>query len=494
MATLALFSADQAAVANQRERESAPTSQAALGQFMTPEPIAEFMAAQFDPFTFDNVRLLDAGAGQGVLSRAFATRWAGRKGTNRRLAIDAFELDSAMIEGLRANFGRLRQLDGVSTTIIPGDFIANAVETIRRSEQPYTHAILNPPYRKIGSDTAARRSLTSVGIETVNLYSGFVALALELLESGGELVAIIPRSFCNGPYYKPFRRLILDSAAIESIHLFAARDKAFAGDGVLQETVIVRLRKGAQQGDVVISTSTDGRFADLTRRIIPFSQIVLAGDREQFIRIPVIENGNELADLEPYRSNLGNIGLSVSTGPVVDFRLKRHLRSKPDQGDAPLLYPGHFAGRALHWPREGFKKANAIAVNADTARWLYPNGFYVVVRRFSSKEEKRRIVASLVDPKDFPKGPIGFENHLNVFHRARGPLPEDTARGLTVYLNAQVVDAWFRQFNGHTQVNATDLRTLPYPDITRLGELGRWSKAQPNARQDEVDKKIAGLQ
>ncbi|MBX9896850.1 MAG: Eco57I restriction-modification methylase domain-containing protein [Qipengyuania sp.] len=494
MATLALFPVVQAATANAQEGKHAPTSQAALGQFMTPDSIAEFMAAQFEPSTLEEVRLLDAGAGQGALSRALAARWSALKQPGGRLVIDAFELDPAMIKVLRESFDRLNQLDRVSTTIIPGDFITNAVERIQRNERSYTHAILNPPYKKIGSDSPARRSLASVGIEAVNLYSGFVALALELLQSDGELVAIIPRSFCNGPYYKPFRRLILQRAAIVSIHLFAARDKAFAGDGVLQENVILRLRKGARQADVEISTSTDAGFADLIRYTTPFSQIVLAGDREQFIRIPVVEQGNKLASLKAYRSSLSEIGLSVSTGPVVDFRLKRHLRSMPDETDAPLLYPGHFAEGKLQWPRLGFKKANAIALNADTARWLYPHGYYVVVRRFSSKEERRRIVATLVDPKVLPKGPIGFENHLNVLHRSRGPLPEDTARGLSIYLNARVVDDWFRQFNGHTQVNATDLRTLPYPNIARLTELGRWSKANPDAGPDEIDKKVAGLQ
>jgi adenine-specific DNA-methyltransferase len=40
------------------------------------------------------------------------------------------------------------------------------------------------------------------------------------------------------------------------------------------------------------------------------------------------------------------------------------------------------------------------------------------------------------------------------------------------YLNSTFVDAYFRQFNGHTQVNATDLRNLRYPSVTQLERLG----------------------
>ena len=91
----------------------------------------------------------------------------------------------------------------------------------------YTHAILNPPYKKIKSNSFHRYLLSKQGIETVNLYSAFVTLVLKLLTIGGQLVAIIPRSFCNGPYYRQFRKFLLNKAAIKQIHLFNARNKAF---------------------------------------------------------------------------------------------------------------------------------------------------------------------------------------------------------------------------------------------------------------------------
>lgn len=35
------------------------------------------------------------------------------------------------------------------------------------------------------------------------------------------------------------------------------------------------------------------------------------------------------------------------------------------------------------------------------------------------------------------------------------------------------IDKNFRLFSGHTQVNAMDLRNIPYPDMQRLKELGK---------------------
>ena len=46
------------------------------------------------------------------------------------------------------------------------------------------------------------------------------------------------------------------------------------------------------------------------------------------------------------------------------------------------------------------------------------------------------------------------------------------AKGLSAFLNSSFVDSYFRQFSGHTQVNATDLRKLNYPPADALERLG----------------------
>jgi adenine-specific DNA-methyltransferase len=190
--------------------------------------------------------------------------------------------------------------------------------------------------------------------------------------------------------------------------------------------------------------------------------------------------------------SLDEIGLEVSTGPVVDFRLKKFLRDQPETGAAPLLYPTHFANGAMEWPRQS-KKPNAIINNAETKKWLYPNGCYTVVRRFSSKEERRRIVAHVVEPGAFKANAIGFENHLNVFHSGKKGIDKNVAHGLSVFLNSTAVDDYFRRFSGHTQVNATDLRLLRYPEVKELEKLGRWVQAQHGVTQELIDQQVEAV-
>lgn len=468
-----------------------------FGQFLTPAGTAAFMAGLFPPA--DGIcRLLDAGAGIGSLAAAFLERWRSGELPFRRVELDAFEIDGSLHAKLAQTLSKYRN-ETFSAEVHGEDFIHAAVDALSAGlfAKPlprYTHAILNPPYKKIGSNSAHRLALRRVGIETVNLYSAFVALTVAQAASGGQIVAIIPRSFCNGPYYRPFRHFILEHSAIQHMHLFESRSKAFKDDAVLQENIIVRLERGGRQGPVTVSTSTDDTFSDLVSHEHPFERIVLPDDPERFIHVPTSPDKSAIELAPAIRYRLADLGIKVSTGPVVDFRLKEHLCDSSAPGTVPLLYPGHFANGVITWPIESMKKPNAIARNAATEKWLYPNGFYCVVRRFSSKEETRRIVASVVEPGAFGDAAmLGFENHLNVFHDSRRGLSQALAHGLAVFLNTTAVDEAFRRFNGHTQVNATDLTLMKYPSRDVLTQLGEWAMQQGGLTQTMVDEKFGAV-
>ncbi len=482
----------------QVSRTTEATRKSQFGQFLTPASTASFMAGLF-PAADGDCRMLDAGAGIGSLSAAFLDRWRLGEFGFRHVTLDAFEIDDALHPYLKTTLAKYDSGNRFVATIRDADFIHAAVDLLSgdlfaESLPAYTHAILNPPYRKIRSDSAHRAALRRVGIETVNLYSAFVALAVALAAPGGQIVAIIPRSFCNGPYYRPFRDFILDRAAIRHLHLFDSRNQAFRDDDVLQENVIIRLERGARQGTVTVSTSTDDGFADLAKHEYPFDRIVFPDDSGRFIHVPTSPELSALELSDAVRCSLEDLGLMVSTGPVVDFRLKAHLRDMPGPGTIPLLYPGHFNSTGMAWPIDGMKKPNAIERNAETEKWLYPNGYYCVVRRFSSKEERRRIMAGVVDPDRFEDVPVlGFENHLNVFHVNKGGLPPTLAHGLAVFLNTTAVDESFRRFNGHTQVNATDLKLLKYPSREKLMALGAWALHEGALTQEKIDDRFGTL-
>jgi hypothetical protein len=100
----------------------------------------------------------------------------------------------------------------------------------------------------------------------------------------------------------------------------------------------------------------------------------------------------------------------------------------------------------------------------------------------------------VVDPSTF-KGAkaLGFENHLNLFHEEKHGLPPELASGLALFLNSTAVDENFRRFNGHTQVNATDLKLIKYPSRANLTLLGKWALANGPLTQAMIDERLDAI-
>ena len=463
-------------------RKLDPERRSALGQFMTPPATARLMASMFDAKA-DEVTLLDAGAGVGSLTAAFVNELCERDQRPRTIRATTYEVEPALAEYLSTTLEQCRKScedAGIAfeSELIKRDFIDDAVRQLRqemfRAVQRYSCAILNPPYGKINSDSDTRLRLREIGVETSNLYTGFLAIVVMLLVPGGELVAITPRSFCNGPYFKRFRKLLLDSLTVRRIHVFESRQVAFKEDEVLQENVILYAVKVRSTNGRVTITSSMGPDDDLFAvRDVDYAQVVRPGDPEHFIHVVPDELGASVAEkMGRLHWTIREHDVEVSTGRVVDFRATALLREFPGAETVPLIYPRNLAHGFVEWPKAGGKKAQAMALLPGAEELLVPRGTYVLVKRFSAKEETRRVVAAVYDAARVDAEYIGFENHLNYLHRKGGGLPVTLAKGLAAFLNSTLVDMYFRQFSGHTQVNATDLRNLKYPTRSQLEALG----------------------
>ena len=458
-----------------------------LGQFLTPPATARLMASMVRA-TGTTLRILDPGAGLGALSAALVGALCARARPPHSIELVVYEIDTAVrtsLEQTLADCATICKRYGIRFTseLQSTDFVGDAVSILRgglfaTEGVPFDVAILNPPYRKIATDSKERRLLSQVGIEASNLYAAFLALTVGLLRTGGEFVAITPRSFCNGPYFRDFRAALLDQVRLRRIHSFEARDLAFSEDEVLQENVIMCAQKTRDDvGKVIISTGLGPDDLLPSWHEVTSSRVANPNDRDLVMHLPADGLSDLILDrLAALSCTLDDLGVSVSTGPVVDFRSDDWLRGTPDSSCAPLIYPSHFAAGLVRWPCLGGRKPNGLVRNPSTETLLIEKGHYVLVKRFTSKEEPQRIVAALLDPLTIPGDRIAIENHLNYFHANGRPLPPDMARGLTVYLNSTLLDCAFREWSGHTQVNASDLRRMRYPSRKQLESLGRRSE------------------
>jgi adenine-specific DNA-methyltransferase len=181
------------------------------------------------------------------------------------------------------------------------------------------------------------------------------------------------------------------------VHVFDARDRVFADDKVLQENVVFRaVKTEALDRDVVVSASAGPDGSGLRMRTIKHDELVRPRDPQAFIHIaPDVDGGpirHRMASLE---ASLSDLGLTVSTGRVVDFRAKELLRDQPGRNTVPLIYPCHLRDGFVEWPNSHTRKPNALALGPRAEELLTPEGYYVLTKRFSAKEERRRVVAAV---------------------------------------------------------------------------------------------------
>lgn len=447
------------------------------GQVFTPRAAAELLAAMLDLPETDRIRVLDPGAGTGSLSAALVHKIR-HQVPSTTVDLVAVERDGRLVPALEQTLQEIESLGQVNTSIIEADYLldgANFTAQPGALDDPFDLVIMNPPYAKLAANAPERLALRTLGAEAPNLYAAFMAMGLSQLRAGGQLVAIVPRSFMNGTYFEQFRKFLLGRSVIRRIHTFESRNTVFGDSGVLQESVIVTVEAGGMPGPIEIGVSR-------TNDPIPhhytadYDKVVMPTDPHQFIRIPD-EHGEDV----PADRTLADLGFTVATGRVVDFRARSYCLEEPGEETVPLVYPGNFDGGVITWPRtmKRQKPQHFDARDEFARKQLHAPGRYVVVKRFSAKEEPRRVVAAIWDAE----GPVAFENKTNVI----GPISDPAvAVGLSLWLNSGPLDRLFRTFSGHTQVNAGDLRTLPIPDEDTLRTWGNNRKpALPG--QNDID-------
>ncbi len=459
-----------------------PDRQQALAQYFTPIRVARLMAAMV-PATSGPIRILDPGSGTGTLFATLVAQCLSQACPPESLSVTAYEIDAGLRPFLARSAAAVR-----SACLARGavgrvelrmeDFACRAsreqIGDFFAEPGTFDISILNPPYRKLSARSELRARLDALDIAAPNLYAAFLGLALRSVRPGGTVVAIVPRSFCNGTYFRQFRRFLLGNASLHGIHLFTRRDRAFGRDAVLQENVILALRRGGKRRSFVSLSFSEGTTGDpVWSRPVRRDDLTRRGDADRFIHLPDSQWSADLAQaMTTLPTDLDDLGLKVSTGPIVRFRVRESLADLPNGGAVvPLLLAHNLCNQEVNWPVAG-RKAQALKSSDATARALIPNGWYVATRRFTTREEPRRVVASVIDPARLPGTRIALDNQLNYFHAAGDPLERDVAVGLATYLNSRFVDRYFRTFSGHTQVNASDLRKLRYPAIADLAALG----------------------
>lgn len=488
----------------QYEACTSPKERKERGQFFTPPVVARFMAGLLSTFP-KHIRVLDPGAGTGTLSAAVCERTLLLR-SPRHVELVLYETDRTLIPLLDENMRHWRSVlkragHHLAYDIRGEDFILSnphaceqpTLFDMRTQLDEFDAVIMNPPYFKIQKSSEYARMMNRIIHGQPNIYALFMALAAEMLRAGGEFVAITPRSFCGGLYFRRFRRWFFERMSLRHIHLFESRKETFRGANVLQESVITSIVRSIKPPTTITISTSFG--ADLKRnpctRQMATAKVMDDTCGNMVIRIPENSEDARIMELvETWPKRFADHGLCVSTGPVVMFRATKFLLDSTNaKNTAPLLTIHNVRRFQTVWPvqKNGKPIAFKVCTESLNRRLLVPTRNYVLVRRFSAKEERRRLTASCFLKANELSAYVALENHLNYVYHAERELTENETYGLAALFNSVLLDRYFRTLSGNTQVNATEVRTMHFPDLETLSRIGRCIKTLPTFPASDVE-------
>lgn len=438
------------------------------GQFFTVGTGAQFMSSMFDiDFNKESLNILDAGAGTGILTVALLDHLLeiGYKGI---INVTCYENDTKVLPVLSNNLDYVsNNVSNFKYQIIVDNFITSEpFGGFFKGEEVYDLVIGNPPYKKIPSDSAEAQHMKEICYGAPNLYFLFMAMSIQKLKPNGQLVYIIPRSWTSGAYFEKFRKWLFARSVIEHIHLFGSRDKVFNGESVLQETMIIKVRKTNEKpASIKMTFSETSDFSKVTSINVDYNTVVA---KNSYVYLVTNENEIECLDsLKSLDNTLVSDGLRMKTGLIVDFRTRDVLRNDADEPNTyPLLYSQHIKNGKIVWP---VGKENEY-ICTDRKSYLQENTNYVLVKRFTAKEERRRLQCGIYLKKEHPNYKyISTQNKVNYILCRE----EDEALGVYCLLNSTIYDLYYRILNGSTQVNSTEINSMPVPDKHTILEMGK---------------------
>jgi hypothetical protein len=448
-----------------------------LGAYYTPPPLVTRLLdlAEQAGFDFTHGTVIDPACGGGAFLAPVALRmWQRDKGaspewTFRRIAkrlrgieIDPFAawmtrvlLEAALMPLCIAAKRRLPDVVTVADALRP-----DAVGT-------FDLVIGNPPYGRLTLDEPLRNHYARSLYGHANLYGLFTDLAMRLAKPDGVVAYLTPTSFLGGQYFKALRQLLTEEMKPVAFDFIADRDGVF--DDVLQETLLTAYtRKPHETAPIVSVLVPKGLNAAKVERI---GQVTLTSTGNPWLLPRTVADASFLTTIESMPTRLSDLGYTVSTGQLVWNRHKAQLRTEASSDTLPLVWAESVTPQGFVFSADRRNHVPFICIR-EYQPHLIVRKSCVLVQRTTSKEQNRRLLATVLPQKFLDKAAGAVvENHLNMILAPSPKLAKVAPETIDALLNTAAVDRAFRCISGSVAVSAYELNALPLPTIGQMVTL-----------------------
>ena len=463
---------------NKLVREKVKTDNIRLGRLFTKADTARLMANFCSLTEKHTVRVLDPGAGTGILTAALLERIC-QSPNLREVDLVCYENDVTYLPMLKYNLDkirrRVRKLYGVKlvVNILEENYILSGRESytinlFRENADYFDYVIMNPPSALMPSDSPEALAIKDLFGGSVDLCYLFLAMAASALAKDGELVTLIPTVFSTSPQMAKLRHFLFSENTLVHMHLFC---QPKAGKPLKKEMVLhLSHRAPTPQDNVTITVSSDSGTPAKTELLPPQPlSTVLRGQDKTMLLLKDPGEIQVMRYMQSLSCSFATYGLRMKTGLTLPSRYKDHLYDTHVPGTIPLIYPAAVREGRVQFPQK-IKGQFLMPVIPSLA---HKNHNMLLIHRIPAKSEKRRLVCGVYLSSQMPGQKfISTHNKLNYIDRTKGEIDPPFLFGLYAFLSSAICDTYIRLISKSSQVNAKELSDLPLPKPDVLRRIG----------------------
>lgn len=441
-----------------------------FGVYYTPNAVVKRMLDDSKTFNVNlkKAKVIDPSSGGAAYLAPLCRRMINRKLNNNAAIIKDIEkrLLGIELDPFSAWFSQFL-VDCVLAEVAPckrqpKNIVLNgdALSCASKLYSSFDYVIGNPPYGIVDNELL-KNNFGDVISGKINLYQLFFKVAFLLAKNNGYIHFVTPTGFIGGHYFRKLRTWIEDSGDAVMFQFFESRTAMFKG--VQQEIVISTFKKGTlgrSPRSMTLEEDKDGN--NLSNK---YETHAASFQRGLWI-FPKTKEENVAAKL--YVSgcnNLEDLGFEVKTGYLVPHRSQSLIGNRKKRKSIPIIWSEAIYNSKLQ-PERAYEKGRYRWYTASSESGILTRES-IVIKRTSSKEQKRRIQAARIT-KTYLKKYGGFiaENHINVIQQLDGCAIRLSV--LEKLMRSSVFDELFKCGSGTVTVSATELRRIPLPTLNSM--------------------------